>query len=138
MLALLPGPLRAFGATLDVHTLLYARVLIVVGYQSMLFWVFCKTLNMTQGMLSPDPQFMRLNDQLTLERGLLVALAMLVVGLALGMVATAGWGRAGFGDLAPDYTMRLAIPSATLILLAVSTASTSFFLSFLRLARRSE
>jgi hypothetical protein len=34
--------------------------------------------------------------------------------------------------------MRLAIPSATLILLAVSTASMSFFLSFLRLARRSE
>lgn len=138
MLALETGPVRALGATLDIHTLLYAAVLVVVGYQSMLFWVFCKTLNMTQGMLSPDPQFLRFNDQLTLERGLLLALALLLVGLALGVVATAGWGRAGFGDLAPDYTMRLAIPSATLILLAVSTASMSFFLSFLRLARRSE
>ncbi len=138
MLALEPGPVHLLGATLDIHTLLYAAVLVVVGYQSMLFWVFCKTLNMTHRLLSPDPTFLRLHDMLTLERGLLAALAMLVLGLALGGVATAGWGRSGFGDLAPDHTMRLAIPSATLILLSVSTASMSFFLSFLRLARRSE
>ncbi len=104
----------------------------------MLFWVFCKTLNMTQGMLAPDPGFARLQDQLTLERGLLFALALLLLGLGLGVVAIAGWGQAGFGNLSPEHTMRLAIPSATLILLAVSTASMAFFLSFLRLARRSE
>ena len=136
MLALEIGPVRLFGATLDIHTLLYAAVLVVVGYQSILFWFFCKTLNMTQGMLAPDPSFVRLHDSLTLERGLLLALAMLVAGLVLGGVATAGWSSVGFGNLAADHTMRLAIPSATLILLAVSTASMSFFLSFLRLARR--
>lgn len=137
MIALEIGPVHLPGATLDVHTLLYAAVLVVVGYQSVLFWFFCKTLNLTQGMLAPDPSFVRLQDSLTLERGLLLALAMLIAGLALGIVATAGWGMAGFGDLAPNHTMRLAIPSATLILLAVSTASMSFFLSFLRLSRRS-
>ncbi len=138
MLALEAGPLHVAGVTLDVHTLLYAAVLVVVGYQSILFWFFCKTLNLTQGMLAPDPSFRRLQSALTLERGLVLALALLVAGLALGVVATAGWGLSGFGDLAPDHTMRLAIPSATLILLAVSTSSMSFFLSFLRLARRSD
>ena len=137
MIALEIGPVHVQGATLDVHTLLYAAVLVVVGYQSILFWFFCKTLNTTQGMLAPDPHFLRLQDVLTLERGLLLALTMLIAGLILGAVATAGWGMAGFGDLAPNHTMRLAIPSATLILLAVSTASMSFFLSFLRLSRRS-
>ena len=138
MLVLETGPVRLFGATLDIHTLLYAAVLVVVGYQSILFWVFCKTLNRTQVMLSPDPSFDRLDDRITLEGGLLFALALLVVGLGLGLVATAGWTQTGFGDLQPNHTMRLAIPSATLILLAVSTASMSFFLSFLRLARRAE
>ena len=136
MVALEVGPVRVWGTTLDIHTLLYAAVLVVVGYQSILFWIFCKTLNITQGMLAPDPGFVRLQDNLTLERGLLLALAMLAGGLALGGVATAGWSSAGFGNLVADYTMRLAIPSATLILLAVSTASMSFFLSFLRLTRR--
>ncbi|GAC1480651.1 MAG: glycosyltransferase family 2 protein [Ramlibacter sp.] len=138
MLLLESGPIRVFGAALDIHSLLYCSLLVVVGYQSVLFWIFCKTLNMTEGMLAPDPSFVRLHDQLTLERSLLFALLMLVLGLGLGLAATLGWGRGGFGPLSPEHTMRLAIPSATLILLAVSTASMAFFLSFLRLVHRSE
>src|SRR3954469_17897069 len=94
--------------------------------------------NMTQGMLAPDPGFEQLHAALTLERSLLFALGLLVVGLGLGVAATLGWGRAGFGALSPEHTMRLAIPSATLILLAVSTASMAFFLSFAPRVRRSE
>jgi hypothetical protein len=136
MLAIESGPVRALGATFDIHTLLYMSVLVVVGYQSVLFWVFCNTLNSTQHMIAPDPFFLRIYPGITLERGLLLSLALVVVGLGLGLVATAGWGMGGFGSLDPNRVMRLAIPSATLILLAVSTLSMSFFLSFLRLARR--
>jgi glycosyltransferase involved in cell wall biosynthesis len=138
MALIIPGPFPLFRVTLDIHSLLYASLLVVVGYQSILFWVFCKTLNMTHGMLAPDPGFVRLHDQLTLERSLLFALLLLVVGLALGFAATLGWGLSGFGALSPAYTMRFAIPSATCILLAVSTASMAFFLSFLRLVHRTE
>ncbi len=136
MLALEAGPVDLMGVALNVHTLLYAGVLVVVGYQSLLFWTFCNTLTLTWGVIPPDRWFDRMDGQLTLERGLLLAVAMLLVGLGLGAVATAGWGMGGFGLLSPDRTMRLAIPSATLILMAVSTASTAFFLSFLRLVRR--
>ncbi len=138
MLLLLPGPVHLLGVTLDIHSLLYTSLLVVVGYQSILFWVFCKTLNMTEGMLAPDPGFVRLHDQLTLERSLVFALLLLAAGLGLGLAATLGWSRTGFGALSPAYTMRFAIPSATCILLAVSTASMAFFLSFLRLVHRSE
>ena len=136
MALLLPGPLRLGRVGFDIHSLLYASLLVVVGYQSILFWVFCKTLNMTAGMLAPDPSFVRLHDELTLERSLLAALAMLVLGIALGVAATLGWGRSDFGPLSASHTMRLAIPSATLILLAVSTAGMGFFLSFLRLVKQ--
>jgi glycosyltransferase involved in cell wall biosynthesis len=136
MLALELGPLPFRGVTLGIHSLLYSAVLVIVGYQSILFWVFCKTLNMTHGILAPDPGFIRLHDALTLERCLLFALALLIAGLGFGVAATWGWSRTGFGALVPEQTMRLAIPSATLILLAVSTASIAFFLSFLRLAHR--
>ncbi len=135
MAALLPGPLGVLGVTFDIHSLLYAALAVVVGYQSMLFWVFCKTLNMTAGMLAPDPGFVRLHDQLTLERCLVFALGLLILGLGLGAAAALGWGRGDFGPLSPSHTMRLAIPSSTLVLLAVSTAGMSFFLSFLRLVQ---
>ena len=130
------GPLDVLGATLDIHTLLYSAVLVVVGYQSVLFWIFCKTLNITQRMLPPDPGFVRLHHAITLERCLVFALVLLGLGLGLGVAATAEWGGAAFGALSPSRTMRLAIPSATLILLAVSTGYMGFFLNFLRLVRR--
>ena len=139
MALIIPGPVRLLGAMLDIHSLLYASLLVVVGYQSILFWVFCQTLNISVGMLPPDPIFVRLHDQLTLERGLLFALMLLAVGLTLGLRAALGWSGAGFGALSPTTTMRFVIPSATSILLAVSTASMAFFLSFLRLlVHRSE
>ncbi len=137
MLLLETGPVHLLRTTLDIHSLLYASLLVVVGYQSVLFWIFCKTLNMTVGMLPSDPWFVRVHDELTLERSLLFALLLLVLGLGLGLSATLDWGHTGFGNLQPDHTMRLAIPSATLILLAVSTGSMGFFLSFLRLVHRS-
>src|SRR5262249_9425691 len=39
---LLLGPQRMFGLTLDIHTLFYAALSVVVGFHSMLFWVFTK------------------------------------------------------------------------------------------------
>lgn len=136
ILMLETGPVDLFGVALNIHTLLYASVLLVVGYQSVLFWTFCNTLNLTAGLLPPDRLFLRIHKRITLERGLVWALVLMAAGLWLGLVAIAGWGFSGFGALSPDRTMRLAIPSGTLMLLAVSTASTSFFLSFLRLAGR--
>jgi glycosyltransferase involved in cell wall biosynthesis len=136
MALLLAGPVHFAGVRLDIHSLLYGALLVVVGYQSVLFWVFCMTLSLTEGMLVPSARFRRLHDALTLERGLGVALALLLLGLLLGVLASLGWSRSGFGELSPDHTMRLVIPSATCILLAVSTGSMAFFLSFLRLVLR--
>lgn len=138
MVALLPGPLHLVGITLNIHSLLYASLLLVIGYQTVLFWMFCGTLNLHAGILPPDPLFLRVHHAVTLERGLLLALVFLVAGVGLGVAATLGWGATGFGNLQPSQSMRLVIPSATALLLATSTAFTAFFLSFLRLLDRFE
>ena len=136
MIRIIAGPFTVFGATFGIHTLLYASLLVVIGYQSVLFWVFCKTLNIAIGVLPPDPAFQRLHDHLTLERSLVFSCVLLAIGVGLGATATLNWGLSGFAELSPEHEMRLAIPSATCILLAVSTASMAFFLNFLRLAHR--
>src|SRR5204863_9797962 len=40
---LLPGPRKISGISLDVHTLLFAMVAIIIGFQSIVFAVFTKT-----------------------------------------------------------------------------------------------
>ena len=52
MIALLPGDTwRCFGTGFDVHTLVYASAMIVVGYQAILFAVFARVYAMTEGFL---------------------------------------------------------------------------------------
>ena len=72
-------------------------------------------------------------DVATLERGLIAALILLIVGIALGVVAVGNWGALGYGVLPPTSTMRLVIPSATAILIAFQTAYGAFFVSVLEI-----
>lgn len=130
---LLPGPRAIAGITLDVHTLLYASLAVTIGFQSMLFWTFAKVYGMREGIVPWDPRFRSFIAVATLEAGLIVGLALLLLGLFLGVFALASWDVAGFGALRPTDTMRLVIPSATAILLAFQLAYGAFFLSVLEI-----
>ena len=46
---LLPGPRAFFGATLDVHTMLAAAAMVLVGAQAIFFGVFTKVFAITEG-----------------------------------------------------------------------------------------
>ena len=128
---LLPGSRHVGGVTLDIHSLLYAAVFLLVGAQSAIFWLFAKQYGMREGMLPDDPDFRALVSRITLERGLVLGALLVLAGVVLGMAAVGGWGAAGFGNLAPASTMRAVIPSATLILLGFQIAYGSFFISVL-------
>jgi hypothetical protein len=130
---LLPAPRVLAGITFDIHTLLYAAVLLVVGVQCMLFWVFAKIYGMREGIVPPDPGFEWLAAHVPLETSLLAAALLLLLGLVLGVVALGSWQAEAFGAMVPDRTMRLVIPSATLILLGFQLAYGGFFASLLEI-----
>ncbi len=130
---LLPGPRAVGGVTLDIHTLFYASLAVVVGFHSMLFWVFAKIYGMREGIAPPDPRFLSMIRAVTLEIGLIAGGALLLFGLILGALAVSSWGHAAFGNLSPEFAMRLVIPSGTAILLAFQTAYGAFFLSVLEI-----
>jgi hypothetical protein len=67
----------------------------------------------------------------TLERGLIAGLLLLLIGMGLAIASLVVWETADYGPISPGITMRLVIPSATLILLAFQTAYGSLFLSVL-------
>jgi SAM-dependent methyltransferase len=68
------------GVTLDVHTLLFASLFLLMGYQSLHFSVLTKTFAITEGMLPPDPRLERFYQVATLERGLLLAAVAILGG----------------------------------------------------------
>jgi len=135
MAALLAGPVRLGGITLDVHSLLYASGAVVMGFQAVQFWVFARLYGGVTGLL-PEPQRLtRALSRFGLEAALVVAGGLLLLGLGLGFVALAQWGTQDFGALSGGKVMRLAIASVTAMLLGLQLAFGAFFLALLGMMR---
>lgn len=124
------------GVTFDAHTLLFASLAILCGYQSMVFAIFTKTFAVSEGLLPEDPRMIRFFKFATLERGLVASFIVILIGLALLIAAVNSWQLAGFGQLDYAQTMRLVIPGATLSALGFQTLLSSFFVSILGMRRR--
>ena len=129
--ALLPGPLRIFGLNLDIHTLLVAGFLALLGYQLVLFAIFTKIFAIRAGFHPPYPPLESLGRYVTLEVGLGAGALMALVGVIALVVAVASWSAVGFGTLNPSLTMREVIPAVVLLALGTQTIFASFFISIL-------
>ncbi|MGH7896617.1 MAG: glycosyltransferase family 2 protein [Candidatus Binatia bacterium] len=131
----MPG-LTFTGLTFDAHTLLFASLAILCGYQSILFAIFSKTFAVTHGLMPPDPQLDRFFALVNLEKGLIAAFVALAAGLALLGAALNQWRVHDFGPLDYGETMRWVIPGVTLTALGFQTVLSSFFVSILGMHRR--
>jgi glycosyltransferase involved in cell wall biosynthesis len=134
--ALLPAPLKIGGIGLDVNALIYSMVAVLVGFQAALFAVLARAFAMNEGLLPPSPGVDRAFRIMTLERGLVAGILLLLVGLGVTVYAVVHWGSSGFGALNTSDAIRVVIPGATATVLGFEVVLSSFFLSILGLARK--
>jgi glycosyltransferase involved in cell wall biosynthesis len=132
---LLGGPLYVAGLRLDIHTLLVAGFLALVGYQLVLFAVFTKIFAIRTGFHPPHPVLEAMFRYVTLEVGVAVGALMALTGMIALILAVASWGAVGFGSLDPSLTMREVIPAVVLLALGTQTVFASFFISILSIDR---
>jgi len=133
---LLPGPRRIGHISLDIHTLLYAVVAILTGFQAVIFAFFTKVFGITEGLLPEDPRLTRAFRVFNLEKGLLVGAALLTAGIAIAAYSLYLWNRAGFGPMNPVVLVRLVAAVIVSVTLGVEIIFSSFFLSILGVARQ--
>ena len=131
----MPG-LSIAGIGFDVHTLLFASMAIIAGYQAALFAIFTKFFATGAGLLPQDDRVASFSKLVSLERGVIAGAVALLAGLVLLGSAILQWRAVHFGALDYRYVMRWVIPGMTLTLLGVQTVLSSFFLSILALGRR--
>ena len=131
--ALLPGPLPLGRVTLDVHTLLFAAVAVLIGFQAASFAVLSKFFATRAGLRLPEAGFEDWFRHVTLESGLVLGSGLVAAGLVLSSGAVWIWGGHGFGPLQPAETLRWVIPGALCLVLGCQMILTSFFLGVLRL-----
>jgi glycosyltransferase involved in cell wall biosynthesis len=130
---LLPATRYAFGLGFDLNTLVFTAAGIVCGFQAISFWLFAKTYAIRTNLLPPDPLVNRLRDALRLEVALLVGAGAALLGIALAVLAVGDWGARAFGHLDPQQSLRIVVPSVTLMILGLQIMFSSFLLSLLQL-----
>ena len=133
MLLLTIKPWTVGHVTFDVHTLVYAMLAMLLGFQGVSFAVMSKIHGTQFGLLPPNPALTRLFRYITLETGLLAGSAVFAAGLGLSLFSLWRWGQVGFGALDHSNMLRLVIPGAGAMALGVQVLLLSFFLSILGL-----
>ena len=132
---LIPGPIHLGGVRLDIHTLLVAGFVALLGYQLVLFAVFTKIFAIRTGFHPPHAVLQKTFEYVTLEVGLAVGALVALAGLLILAVSVWSWRSVGFGNLDPTLTMREVIPAVVLMALGTQTIFASFFLSILGIDR---
>lgn len=133
---LLPQPRTVGNITFDIHTLLFAAVGILIGFQGVLFAIFSKTFAITEGLLPPDRKMDKVFRAFNLEVWLALGALLVAAGFGGAVHGVMFWETRAFGALVPTHVMRVAIPSGLSLAMGCQLILSAFFLSLLRMARQ--
>jgi glycosyltransferase involved in cell wall biosynthesis len=124
---LLPGPVFLTPTlSIDVHTLIVAAITTLIGMQCISFAVVVQRYATARGLLPPSEVVERFLAPLTLERVLIAALCISVLGLTGMAWCALQWADQGFGPLQYGALIRVLTISITGIALALQLAFTAF------------
>jgi glycosyltransferase involved in cell wall biosynthesis len=121
------GPLNLRSVGLGIHSLLYMAAATVLGTQMVQLAVLTKWMGILSGVVPPQRWLLRWAPYLKLENGLLLGLALALLGLVWSAWLFFDWGAGGFGALDPTQTMRSAIPAVTLMIVGAQAATGALF-----------
>ncbi len=129
----LGGAIHVVSVTFQVNTLVYAAALTLVGVQAVTFGLFTRIHAVARGFLPPDDRLDRFGARFKLERGLLLGIAVFVLGLVAAVISLIRWRDTHFGALDAERQLRIVVPAALGLVLGCWIVLSSFFLSILGL-----
>ena len=122
---------RVFGAALDVHTLLVASLLALLGWQCILLATLARIFAGREGMMPIHEKL----ERFTVERGLVFGLGAIALGVACVGFVVFKWAQTGFGPLEYPFTMRIVVPGVTFVAIGFQTMMASLMGGVLKMQK---
>jgi glycosyltransferase involved in cell wall biosynthesis len=120
-----------FGLKLHFHPMFFAALLIIIGYQLVIFALFAKTYSITH--LKDEPIFDKFYKYVTIEKASIIGILMVFLGLIIYFGICAKWLKSGFGEI---NEVKNSIVALTLVIIGMQTVFSSFMLSILGIKER--
>lgn len=130
-LAILRGPIVIRGIGFDIHTMLYAAGVTILGIQLTLFSLLARSIGVVKKLLPMTSHLAFFLRLFTLERGIFLGLLIGGFGLGLAIFSVRYWVHAQLVALDPVSVMRVVIPSVTLMISGAEIVFASFLLAFI-------
>jgi glycosyltransferase involved in cell wall biosynthesis len=130
---LLPGPAQLGRVSFGIHTFLVAALCIIVGLQSISFAVIGRRFASRYGFIPRSNTYDRLLEALTLERILLIAVSLMLIGMVALFWGVSQWAARDFGPLNPSSTMRPVILAMTALVSGFQLMMSGFMSSMINI-----
>ena len=106
---------------------------LILGNQTLWLWAYAYTFGKASGILPAKPWSERVLANMGLERGLVLGVGLLLLGLILNGCLVGIWYRQHLGPLHVQTTMRWAIWGCTTMVVGAQIMFGSFFLTMLHM-----
>jgi glycosyltransferase involved in cell wall biosynthesis len=130
------GPREVGHVVFDIHSMLAAATMFVLGIQGVGLAVIARSYASHLGLLGESPKLVKGLVRFSLERGLVLGGLLLLGGAACFVIAVTSWGATGFGPLDVVRSMRLPIVGTMLAVSGFQIVTVSFTLSLTRIGER--
>lgn len=118
---------------IDIHTMLFAVALVLIGAQAVIFAIFTRAFAIHERLLPQNKPLESILSKFTLEKGLVAGLILLLVGLAGAIYIYIIWQKGDFFEYGISFTMRIVIISVMFLILGFQLIFSSFFFNFLKI-----
>ena len=133
MLILFVKPLYVLDIRLDIITMFYSAIGIMVGLQTVMFSIFTNVYGRKIGQL-PDTMELTQNIERFMEKKGFILSGIMIIFVLMGVILTLViWGNTGFGELTDSAIHRQAIFFGTLLTTGIQILLSCFFINVLHM-----
>lgn len=126
MILLIQGPMKIMGHIFDFHAMIFSSYLALLGFQLVNLGFFAKSYSLAEGFERSNSFFNNFYRIFNLEKGILIGLFTVALGLAMSFFIIKKW--IFFGAITQE---RNELFSLTLIIIGAQTIFSSFLISLL-------
>lgn len=130
------NPIQLGAIGFDIKSLIYISFFFIVGIQLLFFYFFAKIYAVSNEIYPMSNRFEKTFSYLTFERGLLLGLLLIIVGVVIGFSNIFQWSKVDFGVFDNSMSIKYVLLSALSITLGVQFVIFSFVYSILGLKIR--
>jgi glycosyltransferase involved in cell wall biosynthesis len=123
---------RIFNVVLDIHTLYFCSVFLILAMLLFQFYYLILYHGMNTGIYISRPSMTRIINSVTLERGIVCGSILFITGILVSMAALLKWYKNDFKELDPTEIFRIIIPGGFSIIVGMQCIVFAIFITIMR------